>query len=334
MRKCFALLMILLTSFGLLFAQGSAEKSSVATNGKTQKKYVIKLANTQGEKDTQSIGLFEVAKRLNASGMFDAQVYTSSSLGDTDDITEQAIAGAPVLTVSDPGRLMSYVHDFGVIQMPYLFTDAAVLDKLVNTDVYKSWEKDFEKDGIKLITSNWYNGPRNFVCNKQIDTPADLKGQKIRTIGSELFVDSVNAMGAVATPMAWSEVYSGIQQGAIDGAEVQTPASYATRLYEICKYTNKTEHFQLVGCVVMGTNVFNSWSKEAQDFFVKTFREVGTENRKMVNDYIKNYETDMAKKGMIIHEVDKAPFIEAVQPIYDKLGYTQLAKTLKADLAK
>ena len=331
MKKIVTILLAAVACAGMVFANGTADSGSKKAAGK---KYVMKFGNTQGEKDTQSMALAEAAKRLNASGLFDVQVFFSSALGDTDDIAEQAKSGAPVLTVSDPGRIMSYVHDFGVIQMPYMFDDASALDKLLTTPTYQKWEKAFDAQGIKLVTSNWYSGARNFVCNKQVDKPSDLNGLKIRTIGSELYTESVKAMGAVATPMAWSEVYSGIQTKVIDGAEVQTPSSYATRLYEICKFTNKTEHFQLIGCVVMGSSVFNSWSKEAQDLFIKTFRDVGTENRKLVETYTKQYEDDMAKKGMTIHLVDKKPFIDAVQPVYEKLGYAQLRNQIKAELAK
>lgn len=329
MKKLLTIALIGLVSTSMLFAQGKGETQE----GSKAKKYKVKFANTQGDKDTQSIGLYEVAEKLNASGLFDIEVYTSSALGGTDDITEQAMQGAPVLTVSDPGRMMAFVPDFGIIQMPYLFENSSVLDKLIKTNTYKDWETQFEAKGIKLITSNWYSGARNFVLNKEVNTPEDLAGQKIRTIGSPLFTKSVSAMGAVATPMSWSEVYSAIQQGAIDGAEVQTPSSYATRLYEICSTTNKSEHFQLIGCVVMGTKTFNSWSKEAQELFVNTFIEVGTENQKLVAKLTKEYEEDMVKKGMVVREIDKTPFIEAVQPVYEELNYSQLRDQIKKELA-
>lgn len=328
MKRTGMLILVVLVLLLPLIGAGQSEKAT-----KTGP-YVIRFANTQGEQDTQTIGLREAAKRLEETGLFKVEVYPNSSLGGTDDITEQGIEGAPVLTVSDPGRLMSFVPEFGVIQMPYMFEDNSGLNKLLDTPTYKGWEKDFEKYGIKLVTSNWYSGARNFVLNKQVDRPADLKGQKIRTIGSPLYVESVTAMGAVATPMEWAEVYPGITQGVIDGAEVQTPSSYATRLFEVSKYTNKTEHFQLIGCVVMGKTVFDSWSKEAQDVFLRIFREVGAENQDLVLKLTKEYEDDMVKRGMIVRDVNKQPFIDAVQPVYEALGYAQLRKQILTELGQ
>lgn len=328
MRKLLLIALCSLVIVSGVFAQGGGEKADKSGP------YLIKLANTAGEKDTQSIGLTEAKKRLEATGLFKVELYFSSSLGGTDDLTEQGVAGAPILTVSDPGRLMTYVKEFGVIQMPFMFDDSSSLNKLVETATYKGWEKEFEKQGIKLVTSNWYSGARNFVLNKEVNVPADLKGQKIRTIGSPLYTESVNAMGAIATPMEWAEVYPAISQGAIDGVEAQTPAVYSTRLYETSKYINKTEHFQLIGCVVMGTSVFDSWSKEAQDVFVKTFKEVGRDNQALVKELTAKYEAEMVQEGMIVRTLDKTPFIDAVQPVYEKLGYAKARTNILAEIAK
>ncbi len=310
-------------------AEGNNKKQTEAKGESSTEKIKVQIANTQGEKDTQSIGMMEVKKELEATGMFEVQLFFSSALGGTDDVLEQGLQGVPVVAMSDPGRLASYVKDFGIIQMPYILENVDDLDKLVETDLYKGWEKQFEEKGVKVITANWFNGPRNFVCNNEVNTPADLAGKKIRTIGSDIFVESINAMGAIATPMEWSEVYPSIQQGALDGAEVQTPSAYPTRLYEICKYVNKTEHFNLVTVPVMGAKVFNSWPKEAQEKFVEVFKKVGTENRKIVDSTIKEYEEEMAKKGMVIREIDKTPFKQAVEPVYEKLGYSQLREEFK-----
>ena len=312
----------------------SAAESAAAESGE---KVSVKFGNTNGEQDIQTMSLFEVERRLEeaTNGNFSVDVFPSSSLGATDDLTEQAMQGAAILTISDPGRLASFVKDYGIIQMPYMLEDYKLLDKLMETDIYKQWEKDFEDQGIKLVTSNWYSGARHFVCNKEINTPEDLKGLRIRTIGSDLFTKSVTAMGAVATPMEWSEVYPSIQQKALDGAEVQTPSSYASRLYEICSYTNKTGHFQLIGSAVTGTKFFNSLSPEYQQLFTKTFRDVGTEYQAQCVQLSEDYEKDMAEKhGMTIHEVDPAPFIAAVQPVYEELGYSQLRDQILAELKK
>jgi TRAP-type C4-dicarboxylate transport system substrate-binding protein len=328
--KCFLVLVLgLMIGAASLYAGGGKEASQ--SGGKV----VVRFGNTQGEGDTQTMALREVEKRLNDSGRFQVEVFPNSSLGDTDDMTEQAKQGMAIVTVSDPSRLAAFVKDYGIINMPYNFKDYTVLDKIMATDTHRQWEAAFEQQGIKLVTSNWYSGPRHFVTNMEVNTPADLRGQRIRTMGNDICIESVTAMGAVAVGMAWSEVYPAIQQKSLDGAEVQTTSSYPTRLYEILKYTNKTAHFQLVGSVVTGTKFFDSMSKEDQDFFLKTFRDVGTEYQAKVNEVSDQYEKEMAEKyGMIVRDVDPTPFINAVQPVYVKLGYADLRTKILRELGQ
>ncbi len=325
MKKIALCLIFVMISSVSIFASGNAEKGSAGP-------YQVKFSTENGAEDVESKGLYEIKDILNQSGLFDCEVFIGGALGENDDTLEQAIQGAPIVTVSDPGRLMSFVPAFGIIQMPYLIEDISVINKLLDTEIYKDWETQFEEQGIKVITANWYSGPRNFVLNKAVNTPADLKGQKIRTIASPLFTASVSAMGAVATPMSWSEVYPGIEQKAIDGCEAQTPTVYASHIYEVCGYINKTEHFQLIGCPVIGTITFNSWSKEAQDLFVKAFKDTGKKYQGLVLDMIEQEEKEMAQMGMVINEVDKAPFKAAVEPVYEKLGYTELQKEISKEL--
>ncbi len=292
----------------------------------------IKFGNTAGEEDIQTIALRDVANRLSeeSGGRIVAEVYSSSSLGDTDDLAEQAMQGAAILTVSDPSRLASFVPDYGMLQMPYIFDDYTGLDKVMETEMYAEWEQEFSDQGIWLVTSNWFSGTRNFCLNKEVNVPADLAGQRIRTIGNDLCTSSINAMGAVATPMSWSEVYTSIQQKALDGAEVQTPSFYATRLWEVTKYINKTEHFRLIGSVVTGTKFRDSLSAEDQELVARIFREVGTEYQEKCIAMSDDYEKEMVEKyGVIVNtNVDIQAFKDAADPVYDKLGYREVRDEL------
>lgn len=127
-------------------------------------------------------------------------------MGDTDDILEQALQGAAVVAFTDPSRLANYVPDFGILGMPYIMDDYTGLNKIMQTDLYGEWMDQFESQGIWVVTTNWYSGARNFTLDKVVTKPEDLAGQRIRTIGNEICTTAVNVMGAVATPMSWSEV--------------------------------------------------------------------------------------------------------------------------------
>ena len=102
------------------------------------------------------------------------------------------------------------------------------------------------------------------VTNKKIEKPEDLKGLKIRTPGAAVWTETISAMGASPAGMAFSEVYPGIQQGVIDGAEAQHPASFGANLHEVVKYISKTGHFQLITGVVAGADWMAGLPEEYQ----------------------------------------------------------------------
>lgn len=146
----------------------------------------LTLANTQPDTDIESQQLYACEEALEAAtdGNFNVEVFTNSALGDTDDILEQAIQGTPILTVTDPGRLADYIPEYGILQMPYIMADYTQIDQITGTKTVSDWEKQFEAYGVKVLTSNWYGGARHFVCNKEVNVPADLNGLKIRTMAA------------------------------------------------------------------------------------------------------------------------------------------------------
>lgn len=346
MKKVIALVLVLIMAASVVAcgtqsaapatAAPAAEKS-MADPAPAAEKASIKFGNTQSETDLQSQSLLAVCDKLAEAtdGNFTAECFFSSSLGETDDILEQALQGAAVLTVTDPSRLAQYVPDFGILGMPYLMDDYTGLDKIMQTQQYADWIKEFaDNHGVWVVTSNWYSGARNFCLNKVVNTPEDLSGQRIRTIGNDICTTSVNDMGAVATPMSWSEVYTSIQQKALDGAEVQTPSFYATRLWEVTKVINKTEHFYLIGSVVSGTTFRDSLSDDYQKLFADTFYAVGSEYQSKCAELSKQYEEEMvAQHGLTINEdVDVDAFKAATAPVYDELGYADIRAQIYAEM--
>jgi TRAP-type C4-dicarboxylate transport system substrate-binding protein len=292
------------------------------------------IAGTSGAEDTQSMGHFEFAKRLASAsdGVFEAEVKINAVMGETDDVTEQAIQGVPVINATDPGRLAAYVPEYGLIQMPYLLPDHTYLNKIMDTKLYAKWDKAFQEKGLKLVTSNGYSGVRSWVTNFPVRTPADLKGVKIRTIGSDLFVNSVNAMGAIATALPWAETYQGIEQGVVDGCEAQIPGIYSMRFYEVRNHVSLSEHFTLIASMVTGTKFFNSIPAEYQAILVKQAFDTYKDNQSVVVSKSDDYIKEMEGKGVTFVKIDKTPFIEAVQPVYEKMNFSKLRDELYAEL--
>lgn len=322
-----------LVSVGLLLAGsmlvlGSCQKKQDAASGSATTevaKIKARFAGTEGDASPQSQMLHEVAKRLNDSGKFQIDVFTSGSLSsDTDDLVTQALQGSNIVVPSDPGRISANqkVPDFGILMAPYVLTDYKVLDKLLATPLYQQWEKDFEKAGLKLVTNNFYNGMRNFITNKQVNSPADLKGLRIRGFGNTIGLGLAKYLGYSQMTIPATDIYTGVQAKTIDGCEIQTPTAYSYRLWEVLKYVNLTKHYMLTSSIVCGTQFFNSMPKDTQDLFLKTFRDVCSEYQGKVAKIEQDNQAEMATKGMVINTIDTAAFSAAVQPLYSELGFS------------
>lgn len=282
-----------------------------------EKATALTICGTNGTGDTQSMAHEDLANRLNALGGWKAVAMVSSEMGSTDDVTEQAINGAAVLAASDPSRIAAYVPEIGVLMMPYLFDDYAQLDKLMETELYKDWCDKLREQGIVLLTNNCLTGWRNWVTNKEITKPEDLKGLKIRTMGNAIATNSVNAMGAIATPMAQNECYNAISTKVIDGGEWQVPTIYSSKFYEVCKNISLSQHFLLTGSIITGAKWYDSLSEQQQTELSTNCVETYKDNQKIVVEYEEKYLKEMQEvHGVTVTTPDKAAFKAATASLY------------------
>jgi TRAP-type C4-dicarboxylate transport system substrate-binding protein len=293
-----------------MFAGGGGQRG----DGNTR----LTICGTNGVGDTQSMAHEEFAKRLNAMGGWDAVARVSSEMGSTDDVTEQALNGAPVIAASDPSRLAAYVPEFGILMMPYLLSEYSQLDNLMDTPLYKEWVQALRARGLVLLTNNCLTGWRNWVTNRPIRTPADLNGLKIRTMGNPIAINSVNAMGAIATPMNQNEAYNAIATRVIDGGEWQLPTVYSSRFYEVAKNISLSRHFLLTGSIVTGVRWFDSLSAEQQKQLSETAVKTYKDNQAIVVEFEQKYLDEMRTRYGVTVETnpDRAAFQRATAHLY------------------
>jgi tripartite ATP-independent transporter DctP family solute receptor len=326
------LLLILALIFTLVAAVGCSQQggeSQDSNSGQSDEKtYLLKVGYVQNEQDFLTQGLYQMAERVEerTDGKLKIEVYHSSQLGDTDDVVEQAKAGANVGALADAGRLSQYVSEIGILDAPYLFDTYEEGLKIVTSDLWKSWEEELaEKAELRVLSFNWYQGARHFLTNKPVSTPEDLKGLRIRTTGSPVWQATVEAMGAKPTALAWAEIYSGLQQKVIDGAEAQHPGTYGMKLYENISHITKTNHFQLVTVLLIGEQWFKSLPAEYQDILLEESYEAGLWSSNKVIESLDSLEEKMRTEGVTITEIDLTPFKQATDKVYDQFpGFREL----------
>ncbi len=322
-------------SFTMIIA--AAVLTVFAVTGFAADKYELMISTSQTDQSLITRGYMELADRLNkvSDGRLSVKVFPSNQLGNDEDTIEQAIQGVNIAVNTDPARMGTYVKEIGILMMGYFADSYDECLKVTQTESFKEWEEKLASDhGIRVLAFNFYDGPRHFMTNKPINTPADLANLRIRTIGSEVCLESIAAMGATPITYPWGEVYNGIQSKAVDGCEAQNTSTYPSRTYEVVKYQSKTGHFHLLQALICGEKWYKSLPEDLQKILSDTAKEVGAESARNVLAEADRCEQEMVKAGLTVIEPDTAPFKEAVKPAYEKLGLAELRAKLYKEIGK
>jgi tripartite ATP-independent transporter DctP family solute receptor len=325
--------LVLLAVSAPSFAGGDKEKSqSSAKKGE----FLLNVGTVLTEKDPLYAGLLLFQKNVEdrTDGVVAIRLFASAQLGKDEDVLEQAKVGMGVGIITDPGRLSSYIADFGILGAPYLVDDYAGALKLLNTSVFKDFSDKFAKDGLKILAFNYYQGTRHLFTNKPAKNPQDLAGQRIRSSGSKIVTASVKYMGANPTVIPWSEAYTALQQKVIDGVEEHYSAALGISIFEVTKYLSKTAHFQLL----TGLVVSNSWFEKLPEKYRKIVVEEAYNGGKYASELVvtkeKEFEQTLVKNGLQIVDCDVAVFKAAAEKTYDDVGYRALKDKIDVELGR
>ncbi|MHC6203554.1 TRAP transporter substrate-binding protein DctP [Breznakiellaceae bacterium SP9] len=284
-------------------------------------KVTVIFAGTEGATTGQSRAMKEMADKLNASGLFDAQLQIAGALsGDTDNLVKQAVDGVPLVVPSDPGRLASQfgIPDLNILMSPYVLTDYKVLTKLPSIALYKEWQTKLEAQGVSFV-ADMYNGFRNFYTIVPVAKVSDLSGLRIRGFGNDIGVALAKYLGFAQTTMNTGDIYPAGQSKSLDGAEIQAAYADGAAFYEVFPYLAITKHYMLQSSFVTGTKLINSMNAQQKALFIKTIQEGAAKYSEVVageeQGYIDNYKAKVAGKGAVT-EVDIAEFQAAIAPLY------------------
>ncbi len=260
------------------------------------------------------------AKRVAelTNGGVQIQVFPSDQLGKQLEITEGVMIGTHDLCQTSDTILSNWIPDFGISNLPFIFNDDWDYRKVFDGPVGEEFAKLVEPHGAVVI-GWWENGMRHVTNNRrEIKGPADLKGLNIRVPEGEIFVDTFKALGCNPTVVAFGELYSALQLKTVDGQE-NPPAHVVTqKYYEVQKYISRTGHIHMSSPILMNKALLEGMPREYQEAILKAGREMGPIHTKMVEDLEKEQWKEIAEKGMLITDVEKAPFREAVKPVIEK----------------
>ena len=265
-------------------------------------------------------------------GRIKINVFHSAQLGNEKDTIEQTRFGVIDLNRINMAPFNNLIPATNVPSLPFIFRSVDHMRKVMDGPIGDSILKEFEKHD--LVGLAFYDsGSRSFYNSKRpINTPADMKGMKIRVQQSDMFVALVSALGANATPMAFGEVYSALQTGVIDGAENNWPSFESTKHFEVSKFYSLTEHSLSPEVLVMSKRSFDKLSKEDQEIMKVAAKESVAKMRELWDAREKASEAKVKAGGAVINAVEKQPFVDAMKPVYDKFVTDAALKDLVAKI--
>ena len=269
------------------------------------------------------VSVNEFAKRANErlKGKAVVQTFGSSQLGKDSELLQKLKLGTVDFAL--PSSVMSSVADeFGVFEMPYLVQNRDHMKRIEKELFWSKLEPAAEAKGYKIIAV-WENGFRHITNNvRPINTPEDLKGIKLRTPKGEWRVKMFQAYGANPTPMAFSEVFTALQTGVIDGQENPFAQIYSAKFQEVQKYLSLTGHVYTPAYVAVGKEKWESLPADIR----QVLEDTAAETQAFVYETAAALETDLLQKmkegGIQVNEADKAAFVAASKPIYDEFAKT------------
>lgn len=320
MKKHLILLVVLLTAISLaVFAGGATEKPKAAAKPAT----VLKISNGINEAHPTYLACKEFEKIVESKlpGKYDVQVYANAQLGDDVRATEAVRMGTLEMVATSASPLTGLVPEFNVFDLPFIVPSFKAADAVYDGPIGAKLAALLEPKGIKLL-AYYENGFRQLTNSvREVKSPADLKGLKIRTMQNPIHLAAWRALGANPTPMPFSEVFTAMQQKTIDGQENPIPTIYLQKFYEVQKYVTLTGHVYGPHILLINKKMFDSFPAEDQKIILEAAQASAKfqreTNRKMDRDFI----AELKKAGMVVTELTPEQlkaFQEAVKPVYDE----------------
>lgn len=263
------------------------------------------------------------------NGRLTIQMFPGRQLGEEKDTIEQTIVGAIDINRVNLAPLNSIAAETAIPSLPFIFRSIDHMHRVMDGEIGQEILDSLEKHGM-IGLAFYDSGARSFYNTKRpINSPADMKGLKIRVQNSDLFVSMVTALGANATPMEFGQVYEALKTGVIDGAENNWPSYESTRHFEVAKHYSLDQHSMSPEVLVISKITWDKLSDGDKALVKKAAALSVPVMRKLWNERVESSKKKVTDAGnQIVSDIDKQPFIDAMAPIYDKFAATPELKDM------
>lgn len=299
---------------------------------------VLYLAHTLPQTHPVHKGIvkFQESLEKKSGGKLVIKIFPDAMLGSEREVLELLQIGSVAVTKVSAATLSNFVPEYHVLGIPYLFKSKDHQYEVLEGPIGKSILEKGEKFWLRGLC--YYDaGSRSFyTSSKAIRTPDDLKGLKIRVMNNQMAINMVNAMGGSATPMAYGELYTAIQQGVVDGAENNPPSFVSSNHHEVSKYYTLDQHSSVPDVLIIGTKFWETLSEQERIWVQEAADESSQAEKVYWNESVEESMKKAKEFGVEVIIPDKSLFAEKTKSVLEEFlkehpEMTDLVKQIKED---
>lgn len=288
--------------------------AALATSGALAQELTLKLGHLANEQNSWHKASVKFGEELSAltDGRIAVEVFPNDSLGREMDLINGMQLGTVEMTITGES-LQNWAPMAALLAVPYAYTSLEQMDEVASGEIGDQIEAQvIERAQVRPI-AYFARGPRNLTSNREIKTPSDLNGFRMRVPNVPLFVDTWSALGAAPTPMAFSEVFTSLQNGTIEGQENPLALIQSASFNEVQSHVNLTEHVRSWIYLTISEQVWSQLSEEDQGHVMTAAAAAQEFEREQFLADEQAIRDDLEEKGMNFVEVDTDAFAEAAR---------------------
>lgn len=328
MKRISALLIatMLLSACGGGQQAASSDDSQAAAPSSEGQSYTWRMAHEEYNGSMQDVYCQEFAKKLNekSDGKINLEVYQVGQIGDATQQCELLQNGGLEFAIISPGNTGTIVPENQLFSLHFLFSDdmSKTMDVLKNSKALNEMLGQKYLDKKIKVLAYWQEGFMQWTSNKPLHSPEDFKGVKFRTMPSPMIVEAYNAYGANPTPMAYLEVYSGLQLNMIEGQENPISAIEESKFYEVQKYLTEANSNLYVTTTAVSPDFFDGLPEDIQKIVLDCVEEMRPRSLEIVEELNgAALEKIQAVSDITVESLtddERAKFKDAAMKAYDK----------------
>ena len=307
--------------------------AAVAAPAAAQK--VLKVGIGLSEDHPQGVAVKKFAELVSqkTGGKVTAKLFASGGLGNDVTMISALRGGTQEMTVPDSSTLVSLIKEFSVLNLPLTFNTEQEADALLDGAFGQKLLDQLPDKGLVGL-GFWENGFRHITNSRRPITKADdIAGLKIRVIQNPLFIDTFKALGANAVPMPFTELYSGLEQKAVDGQENPTATILASKFYEVQKHVVLSKHIYSVWVLLLSKKTWDGLSADEKKAVQEAAREATVFERKTIREFSDKALDELKKNGLQVTslpDAEQAKLREKLKPVVEKYSHDAGEATAKA----